>query len=126
MNRMKIGAAGLAAAMTALIIPATAHAGEQPVVVEAVLDRPVVYVSYADLNLSEQAGLERLNRRVRAAATRLCIEPGRQSIADETRDIACRDDALENASRQIEIAVASFGTSQYAAAAERKIAVALR
>lgn len=125
MNRVKIGAAGLAAVMTAIIVPATAQA-EQPLVVEGQLEYPAIYVSYADLNLAEKAGVDRLNRRVRTAATRLCVQPGLQSVGEEMRDQACRAEALDNAGRQIELAVANFGTTQFAAASERKIAVALR
>ena len=126
MNRVKIGAAGLAMAITALIVPATAQAAEDPVVVEGNIDRPFIVVSYADLNLAEEAGVARLNRRVRAAATRLCIQPGLQPVGEEMRDQACRKDALDDASRQIELAVADFGKNQYAAASQRRIRVALR
>lgn len=125
MNHMKIGAAGLAIAVTALIVPAAAQA-ESPMIVEAFLDRPVIYVSYADLNLGEKAGLDQLNRRVRNAATKLCIQPGVLGVGEWMRGHACRSDAIDGANRQIDVAVARFGQTQVAAASERKIAVALR
>jgi len=124
MNLLKIGAAGLAVALTAIIVPAAASA--QPVIVEAVIEQPVIYVSYADLNLADQRGVDRLNRRVHKAATRLCVQAGLQPVADVARDQACRKLALEGANVQIADAVANFGKNQYAAASSRKIAVALR
>ena len=98
----------------------------EPLIVEGVIEQPVIYVSYADLNLANEAGVARLNRRVRTAATRLCMQNGFQGVTQEMRDHACRADALTNARRQIDIAVANFGKSQYAAASGKTIAVALR
>ena len=126
MNIMKIGAAGLALAVTAVIVPATAQAADDPVVVEGNLDRPYIIVSYADLNLAEEAGVNRLNRRVRTAATRLCIEPGLQTVRQEMDDQSCRLKAIADAKEQITLAVASFGTTRLAAATPRQIKVALR
>ena len=126
MNHVKIGAAGLALALTALIIPAAAQAGEAPVIVEGITDRPVIYVSFADLNLAEAADVNRLNQRVRRAANRLCVQPGLQPASEEFRDNLCRAEALGDAGRQIETAVANFGKEQFAAASKRRISVALR
>ena len=124
MNLVKIGAAGIAVALTDIIVPAAANA--EPVIVEAVIDQPVIYVSYADLNLTEQAGVDRLNRRVHKAANRLCVQAGLQPVADVARDKACRKLALQGANLQIADAVANFEKNQYAEASSRKIAVALR
>jgi UrcA family protein len=126
MNRINIAAAGLAVALTALIVPATARAASNDAVVEANLDRPIIYVSYADLNLADAAGMGRLNRRVLTAATRLCIKTGLQPVSEEMSDQACKRSAIDGANEQIKLAAANFGKNQLAAAEDRHIAVALR
>lgn len=126
MNRMKIGAAGLAVALSALIIPATVHAADRPVVVEGNPEAQTIYVSYADLNLADASGLKRLNRRVRTAATRLCVEPGLQTVRQEMMDNACRADAIAGADEQIRLAAVNFGNRQFAATSGYQIKVARR
>ncbi|HEV2748776.1 MAG TPA: UrcA family protein [Allosphingosinicella sp.] len=123
MNRVKLGAAGLAIALTALVVPATVRA-EQPLIVEAELDRPTIYVSYADLNLRHKAGVERLSDRVARAADQLCLETGVQPVSRVVAGRACRDKAVAGANEQIRAAVAGFGSGQYAALT--RIAVTLR
>ena len=122
MNRVNLGAAGLAIALTALIVPATVHAA-QPVIVEAQI-QPTAYVSYADLDLSDGSGVARLKARVANAADRLCLDIGRQPLNREMAGKACRKSAIEGADEQIRLAVSNFGSARYAALS--RVAVTLR
>jgi len=124
MNLFKIGAATLAIAIASLGLPATLQAAEKPLLVEGQSDVPTVHVSYADLNLASQAGVDRLEARVRRAATRLCIDPGYQPLGLAMAGMRCKAEAIEGASGQIEVAVARFQSAGYAA--RSRIAVAVR
>ena len=62
-------------------------------------------VSYADLNLNRDADVDRLRYRVRAAASRLCYDATRDSIAFENLNRLCFSDTVEGADRQIAQAV---------------------
>jgi UrcA family protein len=126
MNTVKLGAAGLAIAVAALIIPATVQAAQQePVIVEGSAEpRPAIRVSFADLNLANKAGLARLNSRVAQAADRLCIEEADHSVATVMAGHACRRSAVAGAEEQISRAVSNFGNPAYAALTQ--IAVTLR
>lgn len=86
-----------------------AHAAE--VRAPAVL---VATVRYDDLNLRTAAGVERLNGRVRAAAERLCIEPGVKGLDAGLAGIECRDALIAAAAPRVRAAVAGRG-SDYAA-----------
>jgi UrcA family protein len=69
-------------------------------------DAPTVVVSYADLDLGSAAGRDTLNGRIHAAATRICIEEGRHSLAQELAQRRCRSTALASAQSGVELAIA--------------------
>lgn len=121
----RIGAAVVAAAMTALTIPA-AHAMDETVV-EANVTRPTASVSYADLNLAKAADVAKLNARVYRAASRICLEPGVREIGRQVAQFECRDAALESAKPQITAAIARAGDAQLASnmASGQSITVAM-
>lgn len=121
MNRVKLGAAGLAIALTALIVPATVQA--QPLVVEGTV-APTAVVSYADLNLASPKGIATLNARVTRAADQLCMDEGIQPLQRMLAGRSCRADAIAGADGQVREAVAKFGQGEYAALAS--VAVSLR
>ena len=61
--------------ITAAAFGASGVAAQPPVVVTAA---PFKVVSYADLNISSEAGQTRLTHRIRAAASDLCLEDNRE------------------------------------------------
>lgn len=125
MKLIKLAAAGLAVALTAIVVPTTVHAGETPMVVEGITDRPVKLVSYADLNLANAEGVAQLNRRVRRAAAGLCIDNGVQPLKSAMLGRECYQAAIADAGRQIDLAIANFGKEQFAAS-QSSITVALK
>jgi UrcA family protein len=98
-------AAFLSMAAYALSVPFMVNAQEL-IVVEG--GRPTVYVSFADLNISRDAGIQTLNMRVRGAARQLCVEDGVRPIKEQYQSRMCFNDAIENANAQIENAVANY------------------
>lgn len=121
MNRMNLTCAALAVAMTSLVVPSTVFAQERSVVVTGEV-RPTAFVSYADLNLNHEDGVNHLFRRVRQAATGLCMDPGRQPIKSMLEGWACRDQAIAGAQDQVDRAINSG--NRFAAA--QTIAVVLK
>lgn len=115
MNQYKIGAAALAAAIATLGVPAMLQAAERPTIVEGIVDRPTAVVSYRDLNLASDEGVDRLQARVRRAATRICVTPGFKPLPEQIAENGCRDEAVAGAQEQIQMAVANFGNTQLAA-----------
>lgn len=123
MNTVKIAAAVVATAIATLVVPAALQA-EPPMIVEGVRDLPTAYVSYLDLNLAEPSDVGQLHARVRRAAARLCFDNGRQPLLRVMQGYQCRNEAIDGAQSQIEVAIANAGNARYAAAA--RIAVSLR
>jgi UrcA family protein len=60
-----------------------------------------VRVAYDDLNLRSEAGLRRLDARIRTAAERLCGRPGTIPLREQRTAEACRDQAIAAATPQI-------------------------
>ncbi|MFC3713200.1 UrcA family protein [Sphingoaurantiacus capsulatus] len=61
---------------------------------------PTQSVSYADLDLSSAAGVDSLNRRVRAAAKAVCGDaPARRGLAETIKIERCVDGAVESHKR---------------------------
>ena len=81
-------------------------------------------VHYADLDLSNPAGIEALNGRVYRAATRICIEPGPQPLQWRQVGITCRDGAVAGAQSQIALAIADSGNPNRLASASLVIRAA--
>jgi UrcA family protein len=111
-DKLKLAALAAIAALAstgggiaALTAPAFAAEVKSPAAV-------VATVSYGDLNLRTPAGVDRLNARIRAAAERLCIEPGVKGLDASLAGIECRDALIAAAAGQVQ---AASGTT-YAAA----------
>ncbi|MGH6925538.1 MAG: UrcA family protein [Propylenella sp.] len=105
MNRINIAAAGMALAVTALVIPVAASA-QGPITVEGEA-LPFEYVSYSDLNIASETGLDMLRSRVRGAAKRLCIEDGVRQLEPVLAGRACVSGAVAGAEGQISQALAA-------------------
>lgn len=87
---MKAVATIAAAALTLLSVAAPAHAAS-----------PAKRVAYTDLDLASPAGVETLNRRVRAAAKSVCGDaPAYRSLAENLRIARCVDGAIESHQRK--------------------------
>lgn len=78
-------------------------------------------VRYDDLNLRTAAGVERLNARVRAAADRLCVGSGVESLEARLAGIECRDALIAAAAPQIRKTVQGTG-SEFAEASALTLA----
>lgn len=85
----------------------------QPVVVTAAPSR---VVSYADLNISSQAGQTRLLNRIRAAAGDLCLEDNREEVKLAAARRTCFKTAYNGGLRQMEMAIAGRPNSALATA----------
>ena len=70
---------------------------------------PAARVHYDDLNLRSAAGTKRLEARIRAAATRLCFDPGVTTLEAKLDAAACRDATIARAAPQVRRAAAGFG-----------------
>ncbi len=81
-------------------------------------------VRYGDLDLASPAGVEALHGRVYRAATRLCIEPGLQTLDWRRAGLACRDGAIAGAQDQVALAIADYGNPNRLASASLVIRVA--
>ncbi|RJF93941.1 UrcA family protein [Sphingomonas cavernae] len=102
--------AAIAAALAgATLLHATAFAGEpEPMVATAPpSDARSIAVSYADLDLTEDKSVDRLNTRVRHAARTICEVGGIKPVKMMQLSGECYDGAMDRATRDIEIAVAS-------------------
>ncbi len=108
MNKVNFAAAGLALALTAVIVPAAAFAQRAPITVEATLALPVEYVGYSDLNIASDEGLDMLRGRVRGAAKRLCIDEGVRQLEPVLEGRQCFTGAIAGAEAQISRAVAAL------------------
>jgi len=114
----------IGAAIVATIALAPAHAAQDSLVVEGA-PAPIALVRTADLDLRDATAVERLHARVKRAATRICYDGSRVTVADELAGRPCRDQAIASAGPQIDRAI-SMRIAGLAAAASSPIAVTLR
>jgi UrcA family protein len=78
-------------------------------------ERQTSIVRYDDLDLSTEAGIAALERRIGRAADRVCGPVDRRSIADSDRLSACRDAAVAGAmKRASEVIAAARAGTRYA------------
>jgi UrcA family protein len=63
-------------------------------------------VSYADLNLSTEAGQERLEMRMKSAVNEVCGTPNSRSLEEKIQINKCRQTAMKSAARNMDIAIA--------------------
>jgi UrcA family protein len=85
----------------------------QPAIVVAT---PFKVVSYADLNISSEAGRSRLLSRIRAAAGDLCLENNREGVKVAAARRTCFDTAYNGGVKQMEMAIAGRHNSALATA----------
>ena len=112
------------ATVTALAVTGATLVATSPVAAaDLVVNAPTARVSYADLDLRSGAGVARLERRVAAAATRLCIGIGEETLADQLDGYECRDATIAAAQPQIRRAIERVSTAQ--AAPSRAITLTL-
>lgn len=97
------------AAVPIIIGAMPAMAGGEPIVATA--PRGQVYsmsVSYADLNLAEQGGVDRLMKRVTYAAEVVCdVSPDLRPLTQKQESSRCYRGAMARAENDINIAVAN-------------------
>jgi UrcA family protein len=116
MNINELKFAALAVVMAAAVTGATLVAASPAFGAELVVNgaAPTARVSYADLDLASQAGVAKLERRVSAAADRLCVGIGIETLTARLAGQTCRDAAIASAAPQIQRAVAKYATAQAA------------
>ena len=73
-------------------------------------------VSFADLNISSQAGLDTLRRRVRAAATRVCESVNPEPLMASVESLGCYRRTMGDSYAQIDSILAARGTGAAIAA----------
>src|SRR4051812_36409167 len=124
MNINDLKFAALAAVMAAAVTGATLVAASPAFGAELVVNAATARVAYGDLNLASPAGVTRLERRVSAAAERLCVGVGTEKLADRLAGLACRKATIEAAAPQVRRAVEKYAIAQ--AASGRAITLTLR
>ena len=73
-------------------------------------------VRYGDLNLSSDAGVAQLQRRVASAARKVCGNADGRDIEASQAAAACRREAISSAAPKVELAVANARNGQKLAA----------
>ena len=104
---------------TALIFAAFLAAYGPAAFARPVEPAPSVHVSYADLDLSQQAGRTTLEARVSHAVSRLCRMPSALDQAAMSHYRACRKSAWSGARPQL---AAAYGGARYAARTSTEVA----
>jgi UrcA family protein len=115
MTRTDFKFAALAAIMALAVTGATFASTTPAFGAELVVNgtpAPTVRIGYADLDLHSAAGVARLERRVAAAADKLCIGVGEEALADRLAGIQCRDATIAAAAPQVRNAIDRVSTAQ--------------
>lgn len=107
-------AAVMALAVTGATVAATTPAFGAELVVNSD-SASTARVGYADLDLSRPAGVAKLERRVEAAADRLCIGIGIETLAARVDGFNCRAATIAAAAPQVRRVVERASTAQAAA-----------
>lgn len=81
-------------------------ASAQPPVTVYGSNAPTARVSYADINLASERGIEKLQNRVRAAASDLCLESGWEDVSMSSARTICYRTATHDGFSQIDRLVA--------------------
>ena len=89
------------------IIMGAGSALAQPGVVVTREAVPTAIVSFADLNLQSQAGQNQLTRRIRSAASDICIDNPKVDLETGTYQRRCYNTALSSGLRQMHSAIAA-------------------
>ncbi len=104
-------AAIMALAVTGATLAATTPASGAELVVNGTYV-PIVRVGYADLDLRNTAGVAKLQRRVAAAANKLCVGVGEEALADRIAGFQCRDETIAAAQPQVRRAIDRVAMAQ--------------
>ena len=104
------------AMFVAAAVLAAGSAGAQPVVVAAD-SPPTARVSFADLNLETEAGKARLEKRIRAVASNLCLGSPRVPIEEFMWQRKCYNSALADGLKQMDRIIAARENGSALAAA---------
>jgi UrcA family protein len=109
LNLKFVGLGALAAlAVTTGTLAATSaplHAAELVVTAKA----PQARIAYDDLNLRSEAGVARLDARIRKAAGTLCSGVGVEALAARVAEAKCRTETIAGAAPQVKAAIESYG-----------------
>lgn len=118
MTRFQIGIA--VAAVAALpFVPASAKERSPDIQVSSpTADHEVrtAAVSYADLNLRNEAGVARLTSRVRSAVKQVCEPRNYTDLAQLRPTLACRHNSMDRAKADIALAVEKSANGERSAA----------
>ena len=108
MNITDIKFAALATAMALAVTGATVAATTPAFGAELVVNgstAPTARVHYADLDLRRAAGVAKLEQRIEAAADRLCIGTGVETLSARLDGFKCRDATIAAAAPQVRHAI---------------------
>lgn len=122
MNMTDLKFAALAAIMAVAVTGATLVAASPAFAADVVVNAPTARVSYADLDLGSRAGVAKLQKRVAAAAGRLCIGIGMETLAARMEDSKCEQATIAAAAPQVRRAIQRFAQ----ASSGRAITLTLR
>jgi UrcA family protein len=106
----------------ATLLIATPSFGQSPDII-VTNNAPTAVVSYADLNLTAQPGVDALNGRIHRAAADLCLDNNLRELKRWTMGRNCMDVALRGAEEQVAQAIANARTDY---AGRSSIVVAVR
>jgi UrcA family protein len=125
MTRTDFKFAALAAVMALAVTGATFAAATPAFGADLVVNGtiPTARVHYADLDLRSPAGVAKFEQRVAAAADRLCIGTGVETLAARLDGMQCRDATIAAAIPQVRGAIERASTAQ--ASASRAITLTL-
>lgn len=114
-------AVGSVLASAALIVGATSAFAERPIVSTAAENENIrsMAVSYADLNLMTEDGVDRLGNRVRTAARSVCdVRVAIRPLAENMATRKCFNGAMERAGRDVQVAIANVRSGNQIASNE--------
>lgn len=114
MNALHGKLAGLAFAAALATSGLTLVALGAPAYAAAPAAYPTVTVAHADLNLGSEAGVRKLEARVRHAAQQLCLTPGVKTPKLYSAERNCVKQTIANAAPQVREAVARQGATRSA------------
>jgi len=104
---MSIRLSLLAALLSAAVAPATAHAGTA-----ASVEPVSVEVRYSGIDLTTEAGVAQLDRRVRGAARQMCRAGDSRDLKAMSQSRRCFNEAMTNGKQQIAQAVVAAKAGQ--------------
>jgi UrcA family protein len=83
-------------------------------------------VSYTDLDLTSPVGVQQLDRRIRAAATRVCGPRGSRGVEDRLLFDACYKEALADGRVKMDLALGKTANARLAASRTIRVGPGLR